>query len=210
MKKTAQILSLIFHPLFILIYSFLLLSWSNPFLFGVSSISRFFEMDSYLLLIIWLFIFTVMVPILSIFMMKGLGLISSIHLHEKSERIGPFIIVGMLYLVVFFNINNNPILPNDMRIFSLGSTIGLFTAFFINLFKKISIHMVGMGGLTVISFLIIQKSFADNEYIFALSVISSGMVGTSRIYLDAHEPEEVYMGFLVGMSSMFISLSIFS
>jgi membrane-associated phospholipid phosphatase len=70
--------------------------------------------------------------------------------------------------------------------------------------------MVGMGGLTVISFLIIQKSFADNEYIFALSVISSGMVGTSRIYLDAHEPEEVYMGFLVGMSSMFISLSIFS
>jgi hypothetical protein len=61
--------------------------------------------------------------------MKALGLIKDFVLSEKTDRIGPFIIIGLLYIVIFMNLNNNTSIPGEMRVFSLGATIALFTAF---------------------------------------------------------------------------------
>jgi membrane-associated phospholipid phosphatase len=204
----AKIISAVFHPLFLLIYAFILLSWSNSYLFGESDFTKVFKNKNNTLLLIWLTIFSVIVPMLTILMMKALGLIKDFVLSEKTDRIGPFIIIGLLYIVIFMNLNNNTSIPGEMRVFSLGATIALFTAFLINLFSKISLHAVGMGGFMVMVILIMARSYAGNEYILVLTLIFSGMVGSSRLILGAHEPIDIYGGFFVGFISQFIALQI--
>ncbi|MFT6357437.1 MAG: hypothetical protein ACJAYJ_001650 [Saprospiraceae bacterium] len=162
-----------------------------------------------------------MLPAFSVFMMRNLGLVDSMQLRTQQERIGPYIITGIFYLWMFVNFKNNPTIPAAYTIFVLGATIALFTAFFINIFSKISTHTVGMGGLigmVIITMLLFSyNSFTINsDYIgtFQVSmnailigvVILGGLVGTARLILDAHTNKELYFGFFVGIFSQFIAL----
>ena len=56
-RLMAQVISILFHPLLMLLYAFLILAWSNPFLFGEISFQRVFTNKVNSLLFIWLTIF---------------------------------------------------------------------------------------------------------------------------------------------------------
>ena len=188
----------------------------NPYMFGVNSIR------SSTPLVLMIFLSTFFIPIVAIAMMKFLGLISSFEMKNRYERIGPYIITGILYLWIFRNVLENPNIPHPYKVFVLGATIGLFIAFFINLFSKISMHAVGMGGL--VGMLILTVSFysypsfimqigtfgfeVKTYYLLMLGIIFSGIVGSSRLFLGAHEIDDLYGGFLVGVGTQFLALPI--
>ena len=218
LRASAKIVSVLFHPLLILTYSLVLLLLVNPYIFGVNSIA----FQSRLILLI--FLSTFMLPAFAVFMMRNLGLVDSLQLKTKQERIGPYIITGVFYLWMFVNFKNNPTIPAAYTIFVLGATIALFMAFFINIFSKISTHTVGMGGLigmVVITMLLYSyDSFTVNTNLFGafemtmntvlmIVILLAGMVGTARLILDAHTNKELYMGFFVGIFSQFVALLYF-
>ncbi len=203
--RIAMGISILFHPLLILLYAFLILAWCNPFLFGVHSFVKVFQHQVNTMLFIWLAIFSFAVPMLAIFMMRALGFVSSMSMPKRMERIGPYIVVGFLYMIIFVNFNNNPGVPGELRLFSLGATIGLFMAFFINLFTKISMHTVGMGGLAAMVLIAISRSYVSNEYVFVLTLFACGLVGTARLMLSAHEPADVYGGYFIGVLSVIVA-----
>jgi hypothetical protein len=203
----AKIVSIIFHPLLLLLYSYVILAWCNPFLFGRARFSDLIADKSSTILFLWLLIFSFFVPMLAVLMMKGLGLIKDLAMSEKTDRIGPYIIVGLLYIVIFMNLKNNSDIPYEMAIFSLGATIGIFTAFIINLFSKISMHTVGMGGFLAIVLISVMRSVADKQYLLAIAILIAGLVGSSRLILGAHEPAEVYGGYVVGFLAQFVAMS---
>lgn len=207
LRIAASFISIIFHPIFLLVYSFLLLAWSNPYLFGESTFEDVLNGKSGGLLFIWLCIFSIFVPILTILMMKALGLVKDFEMTDKMDRIGPYIIVGLLYMIIFVNFNNNPFVPGELSIFSLGATIGIFTSFIINLFSKISMHTVGMGGFLAMVFIIISRSVTGNEYIIFYVMIMAGLVGTSRMLLAAHQPSDIYGGYFIGFLAQFVAMS---
>jgi len=41
-----------------------------------------------------------------------------------------------------------------------------------------------------------------------LILIFSGLVGSARLYLNAHEPKDLWGGYLVGFASQFIALQL--
>jgi membrane-associated phospholipid phosphatase len=106
--------------------------------------------------------------------------------------------------------------------FVLGATIGLFLAFFINIFTKISVHAVGMGGLIAMCIILIfewSRSIlplqfsqslwtVDFQLILLLSIILAGLVGMSRLALHAHTPADLYRGYVAGFAAVFIATSI--
>lgn len=210
----AYLVSVVFHPLLILTYMLLLLLLVNPYSFGASVISR---IDIYVLTI---FFSTFVLPSFSVVLMKLLGLVDTIELKDKQERIGPYIITGIFYLWIYFNLLHNPDIPSAFKIFTLGATIGLFTAFFFNLFFKISMHAVGMGGL--IGMVVITMLWYSYENftislggdvfqmsmhtVFMLVILIGGAVGTARLLLRAHHPGELYSGFIIGFAAQFIAL----
>lgn len=215
----AQVVSVIFHPLLMPTYMLALLLMVNPYLFGVNSwgdpVSK--------LLLLRIFISTFLLPLVGVSMLRAVGFISSFEMRDKSERIGPYIITGIFYLWMFRNLIDNPQIPTAYTIFMLGAVIGLFLAFFINIFSKISAHAVGMGGLLAMvvitlflfsydTFTLQSASFGILHFNMTVVVVAvllaAGLTGTARLWLNAHVPMEVYGGFAIGFLSQLIALRV--
>ncbi len=231
LKTLAQVISFVFHPLLVLTYMLVLLLLVNPYMFGVSSLG----VQAAKILIIQVFLYTFVLPALVVVMLKALGFVQSIELKDRQERIGPYIVTGLFYLWMFINLYYNSRsatgtnlafvlqIPDAYNCFVLGATIALFLAFFLNNFTKISAHAVGMGGLlamvviTMLSFS--YDTFAVNssllgsfelsmQTVLIFTILVAGLVGTARLILEAHEPMDLWGGFLVGFASQFIALRI--
>ncbi len=215
----AKLLSLIMHPLLIISYVLFFLMQTNPYIFGYSG------PKSQGLIVISIVTISFMFPMISILLMKALGLIQTIHMKDKKERIGPLIVTGLFYMWLYVNIRNNTNIPDALSFFILGSTISVFMALMINSFTKISLHTIAMGGLTAgIMFIVFNWTYGTFDIAFQwfnfqfrisdrlvaiIVVILAGAVGSSRLYLKAHKEDEIYGGYLVGVLSQIIAFRIF-
>lgn len=212
LRSLAWGLSVVFHPLLIPFYMLLVLLLVNPYLFGVSSVQD--EGARFTLLLV--FLYTFFLPGVSVLVMYFLGMVSNINMPDKDERIGPFLITGVLYMWVYYNFSQKGQLPTAYVSFMLGTVIALFLAFLLNIFSKISLHTVGMGGLvgmlliTLLWFSYGSFSVAIDGYetwnvsmlnLLLVGIVLAGAVGTARLLLNAHEPNEVYGGYLVGFAA---------
>lgn len=211
----AYALSIVFHPLLIVTYMLIILLLINPFLFGVNNIYEQWP------LIAMLLFNTFLVPSFMVLMLKQIGFVKTIELDDREERIIPYILVGFFYISMTVFFIYNPDIPIAFTIFMLGTTIGLFTAFFINLFSKISAHAVGMGGLVgmiaistgLFSYGAFQLNlgsagvFQINMIVLlVLAILFAGLVGTARLRLNAHDMQDLFGGYLVGFVAQFIAL----
>ncbi|MFK8103541.1 MAG: hypothetical protein AB8G15_13490 [Saprospiraceae bacterium] len=220
LRYIAYFFTVVFHPLLILSYMLIILLLVNPYLFGVSHIG-----DGHsIILILIIFLSTFFIPFFSVLMLKFLDFIESLEMQQRSDRTVPYIITAVIYLSIFRYLLHFPKVPEAYKSFVLGSIIGLFIAFFINLFSKISAHAVGMGGLLgmiVITMLLFSyDGFALNlgslgifymstHSLLIITILLTGIVGTSRMILNAHNLQDLYGGFLVGFSAQFIALRFF-
>ncbi len=189
----------------------------NPYNFGVSEISggKF--------LLAQVILTTVLFPLFAMFLLRQLDFISSLELKKREERIAPFMIIGMFYigLAVFF-IKTPSQIPIVLSVTFLGATIALWIAFIINLFTKVSVHTVGVGGL--LGMLVLGMShFEYNEFYIKLGnlgyfniemkmllmfcILIAGLVGSSRLFLKAHTSEQVYLGYFIGFICQFLALN---
>lgn len=187
----------------------------NPYLFGVPHIG------DHLQLVMMIFVSTFAIPMIAVVMMKFLGLIDSLEMRDKTERTGPYIATGIFYMWMAFYCYRSPIIPTAYAIPMIGTTIALFSAFIINIFSKISIHAVGMGGFIGMT-LITMWLFSYDTFTLETSglgtlevsmsvvlgavIVIAGLVGTARMFLHAHTPQELYGGYAVGFLTQFIAL----
>lgn len=214
LRLGANIISVIFHPLFMVPYVLGLLLVINPYLFSIQ------DSKSKGIILLSVFFLSVFFPLFGILMLKLVGLTKSMQMNDREERIGPLIITSIFYLWLFVNIRNNPGIPEAFNAFTLGATIGIFFAFFINNFSKISLHGVGVGGLLAGTFMI-RFFFSYEEFLLNLgplgtflinvdillmaAILIAGMVCSARLYLNAHKESDLYGGFVVGVFSQLIA-----
>lgn len=214
----ARFVSLIFHPLLMITYMLVILLWVNPYLFGVHDLTE----ASSRILILQVFLSSFFIPGMAVAMLRFTGLVKSIELPDKQDRIGPYIISGIFYLWLFRNLLTNTLIPNIYTSFVLGATIALFVAFFANIFSKISAHAAGMGGLVAMIYITLltfpeYASFSIPLFngqtleitlsaLLITVIVLAGLVGASRLILDAHEPSDLYGGYLVGFIAQFIAI----
>lgn len=171
-------------------------------------------------LIIIIVMTTITLPALSVLMMKMLGWVKSFQLQTQHERIGPFLVAGVMYLSLYLHITKAGTFPVSLRIAVLGSLIGLWACFFINMLRKISLHATGMGGLVAMTILTKMYFGYDEAQIGLIPgmslvmpanallygvIAAAGIVCTSRLILEAHERKEVYLGFIIGFGSILMA-----
>jgi len=189
----------------------------NPYLFSLQ------DAQNKVLVLFSIISLSVGFPLVVVALFKMIGFIESFEMQERTERIGPMIATSIFYLWLFLNVKDNPVFPKAYSIMVLGATIGLFVAFFINNFSKISLHGVGVGGLVTDVFLIrfkfsynylIVENLSIGNYQIHLnlllyaSLIIAGLVCSSRLYLNAHKRNDLYGGFLVGVLSQIIAFRV--
>lgn len=169
------------------------------------------------------FFLLVVFPAISIAMLSGLNIISGITMPKREDRIIPLIITLSLYIWYYINIMNNASLPDSLRFVALGLCLAVGGAFFINNFAKISLHTVGASGFVMALGLLLlsfRKSYIEIDlglageyrvsaiFTFLGCIIMCGLVGSSRLYLKAHRPQEVYGGFILGALAQIVAYRI--
>ncbi len=194
-------------------YTLFLYIMVNPYLFPYSGDREFGTV------ILVIFFTSVVIPAISILLMYGIGFISSLHLKERTERIGPMIAAAISYLWLYLNIRTHSAIPISFSQFVLGALISIFIAFFINNFSKISLHAIGMGGFLAGVIILIfihgknhiafKNVLIHNTFIIALLTILTGAVLSSRLYLKAHTNKDVIGGLLVGIVGQLIAIRFF-
>lgn len=214
MRGAAHFFSIVFHPLLIVTYMSLVLLWTNPFSFGYRHVA---EANVLLIIIVMT---TITLPAIAVLMMKMLGWVSTFSLEDQHERIGPYIVAGIMYLSLYLHLSRAETFPVSLRIAVLGTIMGLWCCFFINNFTKVSVHAAGMGGL-VAMIALTKLIFGYDQAQIGLvgganmvvpidtllygSIAMAGAVCTSRLILKAHVLKEVYLGFVVGLVSIAVA-----
>ena len=217
--RAAQFLSFVFHPLLILTYILVVWLLLNPYEFGVYGIR---DGQAHFLIGVT-FLTTFVIPGMCVLIMYKLEMVDSWTLRDKRDRVGPFIITGVLYLWMFLQFNGSSVLPRAFAVFTLGIVLALLVGFLVTLFDKISLHAMGMGGL--VGMLVLTLALSDYHliavdppifgfeeislvYLILGGVLFAGLVGTARLLLRAHRPDQVYGGYLVGFATQFVALLI--
>lgn len=210
LRGLAWFISAIFHPLLMLPYAYVLLAFFNPYRFGESTFGRIFSLAPPFPKGAWfvsLVLFTCVIPFVGVLLMRGLGMVHSLSLETRDERKIPYVLAGLFYMAMVAQNGYNSSMPVEIKIFTLGATIALFVAFFINLFTKISMHTVGIGGFFAMLIIIMMRSYGGTSLLFVVGILACGLVGTARLLLGAHKVSDIYGGYFVGFLSQFVAIT---
>ena len=199
--KLARAISVIFQPLLIPTYGFIILFSINTFF------SLLINPSAKWMILGVVFLTTFLFPAVMIFFMMKLGVISSLNLRKRQERVLPFLITGIFYYLVYYMLRQLQISP-IYNYFMIGTTLVVVVAMIINFFWKISIHMISLGGVLGLFLGLTFVMMIDLTPLLVLIIFISGLVGYSRLKLGAHTPAQVYSGFLTGFVVM-LSLYVF-
>jgi hypothetical protein len=195
-----RLISYLFHPL--------LCSFAGTFLYLLLSPEHIIKEQEYIILLV-VFISTYLIPVLLLVLLKRLKLIEDYHLRSISERKFPILFFILLSFLIGRALVSIHIV--DLLGFSFfGVAMALsFTYLLFNLKIKTSLHTLGIGGL--IGFVILMSHTYQLNFnaLLAGLFILAGLIGVSRLALNAHAPKEIYIGFLLGLTAQFISFQIY-
>ena len=151
------------------------------------------------------FFFTFLMPGITVYTMQKTGQVESLLLRTAAERRLPFWITTFYYFAAYY-VMKEVRLPALFSLTMLGAAISVGLAAIINHFWKISIHMIGIGG--VCGALLGMGRFidADVTYPFVFFVLLSGLLAGARLERNAHDTPQLLAGYLVGFFSIFAVL----
>jgi len=184
----------------------------NPFVIPTLGLLILLNQDTHLFFTIpdtvkWIIILlvlsnTAILPMISIGLLKRAGIVDDILLNERNDRIVPMLLSAVYCIVTYFLFVSLS-LPGIIALNILGLAVLVILSTIITFFWKISLHMVSVGGLTglVAALPIVLKT--DTSGLLPLLFILSGMVGTARLRLNAHNSSQVFAGFFMGFWVMY-------
>lgn len=190
MRLAANIISYVFHPLWMPLMVFGLAMWIDPYLIAQRAVIPFITI---------VLIVNVVAPAASIWLMVKRGMVSSKEIHGRRERLGPFIVVATYYFVTYWFLRpRTMILSEPLVAMFCAVWVGLIITMLINLKWKISVHMLAQGGMIGCLLALSNLHFLRVGPLVILLVLIAGWVGFSRLYLQAHTHAQVYAGFILG------------
>ncbi|MBN2166556.1 MAG: phosphatase PAP2 family protein [Marinilabiliaceae bacterium] len=182
--------SVLFHPMLMPLYGFFLI-------FNSGTHISFISLGHRSMIYAIIFASSCALPLTMLILFRQLNFIKTFRLESNRERIILVFFTGVFYFLGYLILKKLH-LPLFLYKFILGSLLALYLSLIITLWWKISLHMIGIGGITgAIVALSISMGLGISVVIITLIVIS-GIVGASRLYLNAHTPLQVFAGFFLG------------
>ena len=199
-NRLAIALSVVFHPLIITTYLFILLFLIAPDLVGVSGL----ELPAIGSLLFLLFLNTFIAPAVIVYYFKKMGMITSYHVDDVNERRIPYLACTIIYALAtyLFGWQLDPIaaLAPQISVILASVTFSLVLVTCISFFWKISAHATGIGGLLgLLSGLIIR--FDESKLVLPLiaAILIGGWLLSARLSLNAHNPAQIIAGLFCGI-----------
>lgn len=193
----AQLFSYIFHPLFIPLYVVYFLLFIHP------SYAAGFDFRYKIQAIMIVALNAVFFPLFTVLLLKGLGFIQSILLHTQKDRIIPYIASGIFFFWTWHVFRQQSQYHPVFSSFFFGVLLTSSAALLANIYFKISMHAMGMGGVIGLFLVIMTYNTMLMTWPLGLAFLIAGIVCTSRLILNGHAPRDIYLGFLLGAFCQF-------
>ncbi len=193
---SARVISVVFHPLLMPTWVFIAMALMGALATGMS------ESNQLLFYGLAVFGLTFVMPVLVFMSMLRVGKISSLQMPQRDERQLPIMLTAVFFYGLFYWSKGWSVEPL-FKVYILGAALLSLIAFLINYRWKISLHMLGTGGLT--GCMATYVYFMSPEYFPALpvAVLVAGLTAFARLKLSSHTQGEVYFGFLLGFGLIF-------
>jgi hypothetical protein len=199
--RIAYFISLIFHPVCMPLYIYGLTVWLAP-----PSVMRYTGTALGCLAGV-IVLFSVCVPAAFLWVMYRTRAIPTLTLEERRHRTLPYLVGIVSMLVLYYKLQQAHIAPLVYVPVLGGAVVGV-GLLCINFFYKISAHAACIGAW--LGFLWGAHLFFNvNElylYILLMVILMMGLVGSARLYINAHTPTQVWFGYALGILLMYFSV----
>ena len=198
MNYFLQSASFIFHPLLMPLISVGLYFKLTP---------KFIEPEIIIIKTYSIIIITILIPLISFFLLKNSGLVKSINLKEVKERKYPLMIQIILIFIIITRVFTKYHHP-ELYYFFIAAAVSSIAALILVIVNfKVSLHQIGIAGVTM--FLIALSIHFTENYLFEISLffLINGWVASSRLETKSHSISELFIGFVLGVFPQFIILN---
>ena len=178
--KVAKTISIIFHPMIFSLLVFIIIIFDNNVIHPQA-----------FTILITCFIFSNLLPIITLLFLQKKGVISDLDASIREERIMP-LFLGVVFAIfgyLLLHIQEAGMLVKGLMFCTITNTLIIII---ITRYWKISIHTMGISGLLSVLWI------HSKEYLFIMFVILF-FVAYSRVILKAHNIPQVTTGSLLGL-----------
>lgn len=198
----AKIVSYLFHPLLVGVYMAWYLFFINPVYFSYMDPRD--KMLSFASIANNNFVF----PVIVVLLLKGLGFIDSIYLHTQKERIVPYMACIIFFFWTWYVFYSRNEVPQTIKDVLQGIFYASILGMVCNIYFKISMHAIGMGGLLGMMLMVLRDGMMWSALPMVIAVLATGLVLTARLIASDHEPGDIVVGLLVGLLCQVLAGSI--
>jgi membrane-associated phospholipid phosphatase len=205
----SKVISIIFHPVFTVVYSYLIYfniqNIYNQMLFLAAP-------KIYWALLFFLFLMVVFFPLATIYIMYRNKSISSMSIPIRKERLPVLILVTIYYLMTYyiFRYWNSTLLNlfHPYLSFLFAGLVLIVSLTAITYFWKISLHSSSISALCggMMAETLIAQPVGGQEQVFYINMVLLvfiGLVSFSRLFLKAHTLSQTIAGIALGFSLAF-------
>ena len=145
------------------------------------------------------FFVTIMMPLFFAWILLKLKMITSLIQPNIQDRKLLILYTELSFVLIYYVYHNTQVTGGSLALYFLGVNAAMVLALIISLFTRISLHALGVGGIlgTVIG-LIYYTRFEMMPWVCGAMFLAL-LVGYSRYKLKAHEPGDIYIGYIIGM-----------
>ena len=192
-----KIVSILFHPVFVPTITVFLV---------VKIYSNIIILENQAgIILIGTCVFSLILPLLSVFILLLTKKIDSLEMPKKEERFLPILFASIWMILGFYFMKEIFSYAPIMKSIYLGAIYVMLIALLITKKWKISLHMLAIGSATGV-FIMLEFLFGQNLILLLITILISGILGFSRLSLKAHSLNQIYAGFIVGNIVMGLSI----
>ena len=192
-----KIVSILFHPIFVPTITVFLV---------VKIYSNIIILENQAgIILIGTCVFSLILPLLSVFILLLTKKIDSLEMPKKEERFLPILFASIWMILGFYFMKEIFSYAPIMKSLYLGAIYVMLISLLITKKWKISLHMLAIGGATGV-FIMLEFLFGQNLMLLLITILTSGVLGFSRLSLKAHSLNQIYAGFIVGNIIMGLSV----
>ena len=149
------------------------------------------------------FLFTCLIPIIVLLIMKHNGDITDLDVSEQSQRTLPYLytLFSMSFWCALLLVMQ---VPRFLFYSSIASIIALIIVSLITPKWKISAHLTSFGGCTAMLIGILWYLAFPTTWITYLLLLMAWLLMLARIQLNAHTPLQVICGYLLGLTLVMV------
>ena len=186
----------------------------TPFYLPIVGLAALF-LFSYLGLMPWgykltvlglVYLFTILLPTFLIRLYRHYQGWKPFDLIVRERRMVPYVISIVCYSVCYYLMSMAHI-PHFMGRILVAAVLIQVVCALINTWWKVSVHEAAIGGVTgaLLAFAIIFTF--DPIWWFCLTLVLSGIVGTSRMMLRQHSLSQIVVGWFIGCVLAFLTIA---